>query len=54
MRRLLVAILLMATTACGKKGPPLLPFMRQPKAAEITGARRVGNDVYLTIAKAGA
>jgi len=50
MRRLLVAILLMATTACGKKGPPLLPFMRQPKAAEITGARRVGNDVYLTIA----
>ena len=50
MRRLLVAILLMAATACGKKGPPLLPFVRQPKAADITSARRVGNDVYLTIA----
>src|SRR5262245_27977851 len=50
MRRLLVAILLMAATACGKKGPPLLPFVRQPKAAEITSARRVGNDVYLTVA----
>src|SRR5215216_6015445 len=37
------------STACGKKGPPLLPFVRQPKAAEITSARRVGNDVYLTI-----
>jgi len=36
--------------ACGKKGPPLLPYVRQPKAAEITSARRVGNDVYLTIA----
>jgi hypothetical protein len=37
------------STACGKKGPPLLPFVRQPKAAEITSARRVGNDVYLTV-----
>src|SRR4030095_14016683 len=26
------------------------PFVRQPKAAEITSARRVGNEVYLTIA----
>ena len=37
------------TLACGKKGPPLLPFIRQAKAAEITSARRAGNDVYLTI-----
>jgi len=37
-------------SACGKKGPPLLPFVRQAKAAEITSARRVGNDVYLTVA----
>lgn len=50
MRILLVAILLMATVACGKKGPPLLPFVRAPKAAEITTARRVGSDVYLTVA----
>src|SRR5262245_33773693 len=50
LRTLTVALLLTATTACGKKGPPLLPYVRQPKAAEITSARRVGNDVYLTIA----
>ena len=37
------------TVACGKKGPPLLPFIRQAQAAEITSARRIGNDVYLTI-----
>jgi hypothetical protein len=41
---------LMATVACGKKGPPLLPYVRQAKAAEITSARRVGNDVYVTFA----
>src|SRR5262245_45151614 len=49
MWRLLVAVLLMATVACGKKGPPLLPFVRQPKAAEVTSARLMGSDVYLTI-----
>ena len=49
MRRLLVAVLLTATLACGKKGPPLLPFVRQPKAAEITSARLIGSDVFLTI-----
>ena len=36
-------------TACGKKGPPLLPYARIPVAAEITAARRVGNDVYITV-----
>ena len=49
MGKLLVAIVLMATVACGKKGPPLLPYVRQAKASTITSARRVGNDVYLTI-----
>jgi hypothetical protein len=44
------ALVCALTIACGKKGPPLLPYVRQPKAAEITSARRVGNDVYLTIA----
>ncbi len=38
-----------ATIACGKKGPPLLPFVRIPAAAEVTSARRVGNDVYVTV-----
>ena len=45
-----VLTVILTTTACGKKGPPLLPFVRQPKAAEITGARLMGSDVYLTIA----
>jgi hypothetical protein len=37
------------STACGKKGPPLLPFVRQPAAAEVTSALRVGDDVYVTV-----
>ena len=37
------------TAACGKKGPPLLPYVRVPAAAEVTAARRVGNDVYITV-----
>lgn len=37
------------STACGKKGPPLLPYVRQPAAAEVTSALRVGNDVYVTV-----
>ena len=49
-RTLIVALIITATAACGKKGPPLLPFIRQPKAAEITSARRAGDEVYLTIA----
>lgn len=36
-------------TGCGKKGPPLLPYVRQAAAAEVTSALRVGDDVYLTI-----
>ena len=47
-RGLVVAFLLLATAACGKKGPLLPPYVRQPAAAEITAARRVGNDVYVT------
>jgi hypothetical protein len=39
----------LAVAACGKKGPPLLPFVRQPAAAEVTSALRVGDDVYLTV-----
>jgi hypothetical protein len=35
--------------SCGKKGPPLLPYVRQAAAAEVTSALRVGDDVYLTI-----
>ena len=42
-------ILALATASCGKKGPPLLPYVRVPVAAEIASARRVGNDVYVTV-----
>ncbi|HVG53884.1 MAG TPA: hypothetical protein VM846_05635 [Vicinamibacterales bacterium] len=48
-RTLLVALLMLATIACGKKGPPLLPFVRIPAASEVTEARRVGNSVYVTV-----
>jgi predicted small lipoprotein YifL len=48
-RTIIVALIVVATAACGKKGPPLLPYVRQAKASEITSARRVGNDVYLTV-----
>jgi predicted small lipoprotein YifL len=44
---LLIACALL--TACGKKGPPLLPYVRIPVAAEVTAARRVGNDVFITV-----
>ncbi len=37
------------SVGCGKKGPPLLPFVRQPAAAEVTSALRVGDDVYVTV-----
>jgi hypothetical protein len=36
-------------TSCGKKGPPLLPYIRQAAAAEVTSALRVGDDVYVTV-----
>ena len=42
------------TTACGKKGPPLLPFVRVPAAVEQIAARRVGNDVFVTRHRPGA
>jgi predicted small lipoprotein YifL len=44
-----VTACLLATIACGKKGPPLLPYVRQPAAAEITAVRRVGNEVFVTV-----
>jgi len=34
---------------CGKKGPPLAPIVHVPAAVDKMSARRVANDVYLTI-----
>jgi hypothetical protein len=38
-----------ATAACGKKGPPLAPIVRVPAAVEQLDARRVGDDVYVSV-----
>ena len=37
-----------AAIGCGKKGPPLAPFVRIPAAVEMITAARVGNDIYVT------
>ena len=38
----------MATVACGKKGPPLAPFVRVPATVANVTAQRVGGDIYLS------
>jgi hypothetical protein len=44
-----LALAIVASAACGKKGPPLTPFVNVP--AEVTGVapRRLGNEVYVTL-----
>jgi hypothetical protein len=39
----------LSVAACGKKGPPLAPFVRIPAAIEKIETRRVGNDAYVTL-----
>lgn len=39
----------LTVASCGKKGPPLVPFVHTPAAAEIASARRIGDDVYVTV-----
>lgn len=34
---------------CGKKGPPLAPFVRIPAPVETIAASRLGNDVFVTL-----
>lgn len=38
----------LTVSACGKKGPPLPPFVRVPEAVSQVAARRVGDDVFLS------
>lgn len=45
----LVAALSMAGLACGKKGPPLAPFVRIPAAVQTIDARRLGDEVYVSL-----
>jgi hypothetical protein len=43
------AVLAMAAGAgCGKKGPPLAPYVRLPAAPARVSAQRAGDDVYVT------
>ena len=35
---------------CGKKGPPLAPFVRQPASVTTVTPQRVGDDVYVSFA----
>jgi hypothetical protein len=47
--RVALALALLATAACGKKGPPLAPVVRVPAAVDRLEARRSGGDVYITL-----
>jgi hypothetical protein len=38
----------MVATGCGKKGPPLAPFVRVPATVSNVTAQRVGGDIYLS------
>lgn len=43
-------VLILALSGCGKKGPPLAPFVDIPAAVGQLSARRVGEEVVLTLA----
>jgi hypothetical protein len=50
MRAATLGVLLgLLAAGCGKKGPPLAPFVHIPGAVQKIDARRVGGDVYLTV-----
>jgi hypothetical protein len=42
-------VIALAAVGCGKKGPPLAPIVRIPAQVEMIAARRVGNDVFVTV-----
>src|SRR5262245_61507468 len=44
-----VLLVTVAALGCGKKGPPLAPFVRIPAAIDQISAARVGSDVYVTL-----
>jgi predicted small lipoprotein YifL len=45
----LVLLAVFFAAACGKKGPPLAPFVRVPAPVANVTAQRVGDDIYLSI-----
>lgn len=50
MRLIALGVLLAAAAGCGKKGPPMTPYVRIPQAIGTIETRRVGDDVFLTFA----
>lgn len=46
--RLLFVLMVILTAACGKKGPPLAPFVRVPAAVGEVTVRRMGDDVFVS------
>ncbi len=44
-----LVVVALAAGACGKKGPPLTPFVTVPVAPTIEAARRVGDDVIVQV-----
>jgi hypothetical protein len=45
-----LGLVLAAVAGCGKKGPPLTPFIRVPQGIGTVETRRVGDDVFLSFA----
>lgn len=45
-----IAAVVLLTAACGKKGPPLAPYVRVPATIANVTAQRIGGDVYLSFA----
>ena len=43
-------VLILSVSGCGKKGPPLAPFVRVPAAVGQLAAHRVGDDVIINLA----
>jgi len=42
-------VALAASVGCGKKGPPLAPYVLLPAAPTRVAAQRTGDDVYVTL-----
>ena len=47
--RALAVFVAITASACGKKGPPLAPFVHIPAAVEKISAERVGSEVYVKV-----
>lgn len=43
-----IALVIVFAAACGKKGPPLAPFVRVPAPVDTVTAQRIGDDVYVS------